>query len=172
MNKKLLIILGVSALVLSLVLPNITVAGGPTNKATGNITRARDGSGAEATLVFNAHEATGNRPAKGMAMAEGITTPSFWEIDIICVNVISENEAYFGGQVTAVENIGGFGVGDYIMLRVIDGGEPGIGEDLVWSGVTDSMQVFAEFCNSPSPSSHTGALWQVIDGTLQVHYYD
>jgi hypothetical protein len=54
----------------------------------------------------------------------------------------------------------------YVMLRVMDGGSPGAGNDVVWSGVTNDADVLANHC---AGNNHTTALWHVIDGNLTVH---
>ena len=109
----------------------IAFAGGPANKATGDVTRLRDGSVDNMwTLVFNAHEEKDNRSAKGMAIAEQVNGNGFWQAEISCVDVVDASTAYFGGQV--IDGNTTF-VGQYVLLMVVDGGEPGIGVDQVFS---------------------------------------
>lgn len=144
----------------------IAVAVGPANKATGDVTRLRAGSVDNMwTLVFNAHEEKANRPAKGMAIAEQVNGNGFWEIEVSCVTVVDDSTAFFGGQV--IDGNTTF-VGQYVLLKVFDGGEPGIGVDKVFSAVADEDD-FNDFCDVPEDAD-IRAEWDVIQGNLQVHY--
>lgn len=144
----------------------IAVAGGPANKATGDVTRLRVGSVDNMwTLVFNAHEEKDNRSAKGMAIAEQVDGNGFWQAEVSCVKVVDASTAFFGGQVTDGNTTF---VGQYVLLKVVDGGEPGIGADQVYSAVA-TESTFLNFCEDPE-GAEIAAEWSVVEGNLQVHY--
>jgi len=167
--RKLLLILIVSVFTLIVFSPQL-YARGPADKATGDVILEND-LGEQVALALNAHEAKDNRPAKGMVIFEGITNPeSFWEIEVSCVTVLSETEAYFGGQVLDSGDPG-VSVGDYIMLRVIDNGEPGVLVDEVYYGMTSVEAEFNAFCAEPLPEDTPEGWGEVIEGNVQVHFY-
>jgi hypothetical protein len=142
-------------------------AQGPSNKAIGNVKRVRIGEPTmEWTLKFNAHEAEDNQPANGLAVAEEINGDGFWGAEVSCVKVADEYEVYFGGRVV-VGNVNF--VGQYVVLKVFDGGQPGIGADIVFSDIRKTLNEFEDFCHNPEFTS-LNAEWDVIDGNLQVYY--
>jgi hypothetical protein len=147
--------------------PQPAGAHGPSNKAIGNVKRVKIGEPTvEWTLKFNAHEAEDNQPAKGLAVAEEINGDGFWGAEVSCVKVADENEVYFGGRVV-VGNVNF--VGQYVVLKIFDGGQPGIGADIVFSDIRETLNEFEDFCHNPEFTSMT-AEWDVIDGNLQVYY--
>jgi len=142
-------------------------AHGPSNKATGNVKRVKIGEpDVEWTLRFNAHEAEDNQAATGLAVAEEVNGNDFWGAVVSCAKVANEYEVYFGGQVV-VGNVDY--VGQYVVLKIFDGGQPGIGVDTVFSDIRESLNEFEDFCRHPELSS-INTEWDVIDGNLQVYY--
>jgi hypothetical protein len=149
------------------IIPLPAAARGPSNRAAGNVKRVRIGEpDMEWTLKFNAHEAEDNLPATGLAIAEKINGDDFWGAEVSCVKVANEYEVYLGGRVVA-GNVNF--VGQYIILKMFDGGQPGVGVDIVFSDIRETINEFEDFCRNPELTP-INAEWDVIDGNLQVFY--
>jgi hypothetical protein len=148
-------------------IPLSASARGPSNKAIGNVKRVKIGEpDKEWTLKFKAHEAEDNQPAQGLAVAEEINGDGFWAAEVSCVTVADEYEVYFGGRVV-VGNVNF--VGQYVVLKAFDGGQPGVGVDIVFSDTRETLNEFEDFCRNPELTS-INSEWDVIDGNLQVYY--
>ena len=155
-----------SVIILSTI-PLPSDARGPSNKATGNVKRVKIGEpGREWTLTFDAHEAEDNQPAAGMAAAEEINGEGFWAAEVSCVKVADEYEVFFGGRVV-VGNVDF--VGQFIVLKIFDGGRPGVGADIVFSDIRKTPEEFEDFCHNPEFTVIHDE-WDVIDGNLQINY--
>ena len=164
--RRILIPVLISVFILSTI-PLSASARGSSNKATGDVKRVKIGEpDKEWTLKFKAYEAEDNQPAQGLAVAEEINGDGFWAAEVSCVKVADEYEVYFGGRVVAGN--ANF-VGQYIILKVFDGGQPGVGVDTVFSDFRETLNEFEDFCHNPDLTSIT-AEWDVIDGNLQVYY--
>lgn len=161
------------------------LGGGPANKATGSVIRVRAGAdpqtAASWTFDFVAHEKVEmrngkTRPAKGMATAVMVDDSSrYWAIDVKCVNVLSDTEAVFAGEVVMTSGIGRISRGDYFKIWVKDFGEPGPGADVLFSQRTDPddidvLEDAISFCVAPEDHMAEMSEWVVLDGNLQVHY--
>jgi hypothetical protein len=143
------------------------------DRATGSVLRERDGQpGNLWTLEFDAHGEmemkNGQlRDAKGSILAERpeghADYGDYWTASVSCAFQHSDGSFLFGGPFgDRNTNLGS----TYVMLRVIDGGSPGAGVDVVWSGVTNDAGVLVAHCTG---NNGTTALWHVIDGNLTVH---
>jgi hypothetical protein len=159
-------LLAVIAIIAFIAIPALAFAA-PANKVTGNVTRMRTGDQKESTFVFNAFEAQGVRPVKGQITIEGINYDVYLEINVEFVQVNSNGTAYFGGK-TVVSNVSNPAVNDYAMFYVVDAGEPGIGQDSVFS-TTGNYDAFSKWISNPTSDGMNQ--YDVIEGNLQVHYY-
>ena len=56
-----------------------------------------------------------------------------------------------------------------LISKVVDGGEPGIRMDKVFSAVVNDPAIFSPFCEDPE-SAVIEAEWDLVVGNLQVHY--
>jgi hypothetical protein len=149
-------------------------AGGPANKTTGSIIRGKGGP--TWLMEFTAHESVQmqngkTRPAKGMASAYSIFDSSrYWAMDVVCVTVIDEFNAVFAGPIVVASGAS-FTTDDYMKIWVYDGGEPGAGVDMTFSGITGDATEAMAFCSDPPPDpSELRHAWNVFEGNVQVHY--
>jgi hypothetical protein len=139
---------------------------GPAEKATGSISIYEPWDGGHREVSFNAHEAKGNRPAKG-EMTDLVYDPDgnlrrTFEYDVQYVNVEAPY-AYFGALCTYDSE--GAKAGDWLYVRVLDGGTPGTAGDFIGWGWGSETQVMDWVANGS-----TGTWWRdAIAGNLVVH---
>ena len=63
-------------------------------------------------------------------------------------------------------------MGDYVILRVIDNGEPGVLVDEVYYGFTDNAGgEFDDFCTEPQLEDTPEGWGEVMEGNVQVNFY-
>lgn len=166
--------------ILSLLLLFVTFAvhaNGPANKTTGSFIQGN--TEPRFAVEFTAHEGVvmkngKTRPAKGMLSAYHLTNPNrFYAVDVSCVNVFSETDAVFVGLIVMAGPDWDQWVGDYRLLWVHDGGEPGAFSDTFHTGRVEDPVVAMEFCtNPPANPGDTGMDWVVYEGNIQIHYRD
>ena len=149
------------ALVLVLVLSTVVSAGGPAEKATGSFGYYEEGY----YFNFNAHEAMGNRPAKGEAWNY---TPSgdWYHAMVQCVEVVGD-DAWFVAELVESSQPSW---GPYIWIKVYDGGTPGTNGDMIWGQFIDEATAMAA-CGDPMILMGTPANgpWNLYSGNLVVH---
>lgn len=152
-----------------------TIAGGPTDKVTGEFTL----NNVHHRLV-SAHESVGKLPQKGFLLSWG-DNGTWFEMDFndtanTCVHVFANGNARIGGLVSAGN---GPQVGRYFGFLLVDGGEPGTIVDygFTYRVTTDYWSEEArlgvmEWCESGLLAGLPNqAIWPyvVTDGNLQVH---
>jgi hypothetical protein len=163
---KRLLAFGLSlGLVAALAVP--AAAGGPGNKATGSGTWL-NAQGHSQMVAFNAHEAEGVRPAKGLLYQEsyGGTVGTF-SVDVQVVAVTAAGACFGGPQIAGTD---GFAArnGQWRWTTVIDGGA-GIDEtgmDYLRGGHTTSASVTPPAWCSTYDVAGNEAWW---GGNVQIH---
>mgnify|MGYP006303466339 CR=1 FL=1 len=141
---------------------------GPAEKATGSITLFEPYDGGYRDVSFNAHEARANRPAKG-EMTDMVYDPDgnlrrVFEYDVMYVRVDGDY-AWFGAVCTLDSE--GAKTGDWLYVRVMDGGTPGTeGDSMGWKwGSETQVMDWVEDGDSDT-------WWRMaIAGNLVVHTY-
>jgi hypothetical protein len=138
-------------------------AGGPTDKATGDMDWVRNGS--HRSAVFNAHEQMDNRPAKGQvtqyAYDSSGAVATYFVIDVDTVEVY-DDWACFGGY--AVDASPGYPyLGAYRVSIAIDGGEPGYGVDYFGGWFNADM----DDCGAIKAAAMSQN-W-AVEGNVQIH---
>jgi hypothetical protein len=149
-------------------LATAAMAGGPADKATGSVEIGLESPGVY--LVFNAHEAKDDRPAKGevytlMSTAESAGAYSQWRVN--CVTV----EAPAAGFVAelALTTDPNMQVGQKIWIKVTDLATPGSQGDLVAVQAVDE-ELAASLCAAPATLLGSPELeLPVLSGNLVVH---
>jgi len=159
--KKVFIFIMVVALILVLT-PAIIYAApkGPAEKVTGSIEIQRDDE-KRAFAEFNAHEAIGDKSAKGEYHWWATNTDSslFREVYINVTDVmVNGSSGYFKGICT-YDSQGGANVGKWFLVEATDGGSPGAGNDDVGWAWFSSEPSFVDTVNDKT----------IIDGNLVVH---
>lgn len=148
-----------ATLLLALVaLPLYAGQGKSGEKATGTVTYQNGGDTVMA--IFDAHEAIGNRGAKGTFLYVD-QAYNFYLLELTCVNVDPAGHvATFGGSVQYSNFID---VGTTIQIWVYDGGTPGSAGDLI------AGDVMAPDCGQLDPTV-VPLIWIPIEGgNLVVH---
>lgn len=138
------------------------VSAGPAEKATGDV--GYEAAGLDRHISFNAHEARGDRPAKGQLQYTDAIDRSY-HVEITHVNVVGDM-AYFAGEVVEASNP--TWVGNWISFAVLDGGTPGRNGDIVWGIFTDQATAISNVENEVTP----GSAYEVLRGNLVVHSFD
>jgi hypothetical protein len=144
----------------------IVVAGGPAEKATGSIGIYEPWDGGHRKVSFNAHEASGNRPAKGnmidMVFGPDGNLRRKFQYDVVYVHV-EDNWARFGAY--CIYDSGGVKTGDWLYVKVEDGGTPGTAGDYIgWKWGTETQVE-----NWVNNGGNTGWWRLAISGNLAVH---
>jgi len=167
--KKAIIFIIIAALVLT-VTPALIFAGnnGPAKKATGGISIYEPWDGGHREVSFNAHEAVGNKDAKGK-MVDDVYGPDgvlrrVFEYDVKYVRVDGDY-AYFGAYCT--NDSKGDLTGEWLYIKVQDGGTPGTNGDYIGWKWGSETQV-ASWVTDGGP---TGWWRLAIGGNLVVHTY-
>ena len=130
-------------------------------KATGGVafTAVESGEELQRRIEFDAHEGD---PAKGMLNYRD-ANGDWFRVDIQCVTVLSdEAKAFFSGPVTSASD--STLVGQWLMVKVYDGGTPGRKGDQVWGGIYSTDPE----CN-PDIYPPLDGPWDVESGNLVVH---
>jgi hypothetical protein len=130
------------------------------DKATGSGTWT-NGGGVDFYAQFNAHEAAGNRDAKGYLFQNRLDGDGGFTVDVDTVNVYA-TYACFGGVTTSGWGEYANRVGSYRWTVVVDGGEPG--EDFLRGGWTGTPS----FCDP----ADTAGNQSFSSGNVQVHAGD
>ena len=159
--KKVVVFLIVLALVLTLTPALIYAKKGPAEKVTGSIEIEKAG-GDRAFAEFNAHEAIGDKSAKGVyhwwkTTSDGTTITREIYIDVTDV-MVSGNEASFIGICT-YDSLGSSNVDKWFLVEATDGGRPGAGNDGVGWDWFSSEPSFGDVIKAKT----------IIDGNLVVH---
>lgn len=141
---------------------------GPAQKATGGIgLEERD-----AWVEFNAHEAKGNRPAKGVFWwyAGGKEDPDRTiKVDVECV-IVDENAAWFAGE-AVMDTEGDAKVGDYLFVKVMDGGTPATDGDKIWWDWDSDTEEEDPACDRVEAKDTPNNEKPILAGNLVVHNY-
>lgn len=178
MKKSLL-----SALCLSVA---ITASAASAPKTTGDATWGNPTDGTQANITFNAiaiKTGTGIQPAKGSLIYTDANVT--YTMDVQYLQVVN-NRAYFVGQINSVT--GSFGgccqMNHWVMYEVVDNGEPGVGNDLVFGEDLTQSGHAAQYGiqNGVNLGEAAGAAYMVAnkidpmngnivisDGNIQVH---
>lgn len=161
--KKAIVFIVIAALVLTITPALIYAKNGPAEKVTGSIEIQRSDE-KSAFAEFNAHEAIGNKSAKGEYhwWANNEDGSLFREIYVNVTDVMVDgSDAYFKGQCT-YDSQGGANVGKWFLVMATDGGSPGAGSDDVGWEWFDSEPNFIASVKSKT----------IIAGNLVVHAYE
>ncbi len=155
----------------------VPVHAGSNPKATGDATFINTyGVGnPESNINFNAINTTPNGlDAKGSLI---YTDPNItYTMDVKYLKV-SGNTAWIAGTVSSLSVTGTSDgcciVGNWVFYKVVDNGEPGIGQDQVWGedltkgeGIADSTGALAKVMGMAPPASPA---FTISDGNIQVH---
>jgi len=163
--KKIVILAIATVLVLS---TGVALAGGPAEKATGYV---RLNGWAEGWYAqFNAHEEMDSRPAKGSMRVWSVISGRELHFDVWYV--LSEGDyAWFAAKCTWYNGIGSNKVGQWLYVKVYDGGTPGCnGDEIGWDWTT-SETVAAAFVSGQGHPPFP--YWtNVVEGNLVVHTYE
>lgn len=161
-----LMLLGAVVAVCLVALPALSGPGkGPAEKATGGITVQEGGN--TASVEFNAHEAKGDRPAKGKFTWTLGDNQRTIVIDVQAVKVDGDT-AWFAGVCT--EDSGETLEGRYFFVKVVDGGEPpeeGV-DQVSWEWLPASAtaaDAAAKVTDEDDPANNK----QIVKGNIQVH---
>lgn len=163
-----------------LLLASVTFAGPAPKlpKATGDADwiNAPGAYDQQANLTFNAIATKeGSASAKGSAI---YTDPNVtYTMDVQYLMVPDVKTAWFAGQVTSLTITGinpGVHMGDWVIYKVEDNGEPGIGADQVWGenitvgeNITDAGAAVLSLQAGVHP--YLGGPFVLNGGNLQVH---
>ena len=154
------------ALLAFVAFPALAGQGRSGDKATGTVTYPNAGD--ISTIVFDIHEAVGDRPAKGTLQYYELDPATsivyYYSLDITCVNVDpASHRATFIG--TAFNTNLGI-AGRTIQVWLYDGGTPGGDGDLVAGNVTDTPD-----CNQldPTAAPFFNPWIPVTGGNLTIH---
>jgi hypothetical protein len=158
-TKMIKVLVGTSALMLLVVISaGPVVATGSTETATGDVEYYQAGY----YFDFNAHASRDGCPAKGEAW--NYTSYGGWyRADVRCVNVIDDKTVLFAAKLTDT-NMASWG--PWVLIQVFDGGEPGVGTDLIWGQFLTQADAISKCQGGISPN---GGPWEVLSGNLQVH---
>lgn len=130
-------------------------------KATGYV--EYEAAGLYRALEFNAHEAFGNRPAKGI-LSYSDANGDWYTVDVQYVNVDPATMiAYIAGPVVSASQQDWVGL--WLSAAVYDGGTPGREGDAVAGIFTDIDTAIANVSMSVVP----GDWYDVLAGNLVVH---
>lgn len=158
MRRRMMLVVAMLVMVTLAAVPTVFAKGGPAEKATGSVwivPNNKPVGGYVRYVEFDAHEARGDRPAKGhlywYQSRPGFTFEHKVNIDAVAVD---GDCATFSG--TAYFSSAG-NEGQTLYVTVCDAGSPGTAGDTMeaeWSG--------------------GGGLWKydVVDGNLVVHTYE
>jgi hypothetical protein len=146
----------------------VSMTGASNPKATGSASFLNPPDG-QATITFNAiaTKPTG-LDAKGSIL---YTDPQIeYSADVKFLFVVN-NEAWFAAQVTTVSGNTSIccAVGNWVLYKVTDNGEPGVGHDFVYGqdlGPIDSTTAAAIVFAETTPS---GGPFVINGGNIQVH---
>lgn len=162
--KKIVILAIATVLVLS---TGVALAGGPVAKATGTVGLGEPVVGWYAR--FNAHEEMDSRPAKGRMQTWNVT--SLRELHYYVKHVVVDDDtAWFAAQ--CISDSGGVYDGQWLFVKVVDGGTPGAAGDEIgwdWSSGMDETDAAERVRSEETPDHWWGV---VIDGNLVVHTYE
>lgn len=166
-RKRTLVLTGIVLLVVALSVQAKPENAGPAEKATGSISIFEPYDDGHREVSFNAHEAKGNRPAKGQ-MKDLVYDPDgnlrrTFEYDVEYVNVDGDT-AYFGAQCTY--DSAGTQTGEWLYVKVHDGGTPGRkGDHIGWKWGTET-----EVSDWVAGGTEAPGWWRAAtDGNLVVH---
>ena len=164
-----------SAILVLLVLAASTITWAASNhKATGDADWTNPYSG-QANTTFNAinTHSTGLDAKGSLIYTDANVT---YTMDVQFLQVVG-NTAWFVGQVTSVTPGDGFNgcckVGNWVLYKVADNGEPGVNADQIWGedltqgeNVTSSVAAFAKVNDKADPQ---GGPFTINDSNIQVH---
>lgn len=167
--KKVIIFVLISVLVL-LTPALIYAENGPAEKATGSINIYEPWDGGHREVEFNAHEAIGDKEAKGK-MVDNVYGPDgvlrrVFIYDVKYVRVDGDY-AHFGALCTY--DSGAVLTGKWLYVKVYDGGTPGTNWDHIgWKWASNETLVASWVTSGTTPG-----WWRMAtEGNLVVHTYD
>lgn len=129
--RKLFAIAVAAALLVGVTVVPILARGKAAEKATGSVELdivPPDSDTRHAS--FNAHEAIGNRPAKGkFSWTQTRPGVTYWFLVDIENVLVDGNEARFDGVVVAANDVTSYRIGQQLFVHVVDNATPGAGGD-------------------------------------------
>ena len=168
--KKTIATVAAGAVLLLSVVPSLAKsenAKGPAEKATGEVGGAPRGWRAE----FSAHEEYGGKDAKGemKTWSDQVGRELIYKIKYVQVD---QNTAWFAALCTYDSSISDNREGRWLLVKVLDDGEPGYEVDnFGWNWIgTDNYQA-EDWVNKMSSAAPGNHWWLVKNGNLQVHTY-
>jgi hypothetical protein len=128
----------------------------------------------QANTTFNAiNTKAGDFKAKGSLIYTDANVTYTMDVQYLKVE---DETAWFAGQVTSLTVTGinpGVDLGDWVLYKVVDKGEPGIGADQIWGEnltkgehIDDSSMVLPRLLTGPDP---LGGPFFLNGGNIQVH---